>query len=301
MKHIRTIGILLHEGQSDIVNKNYIVWGMCRVWESRGFQINVIRGLDETIETDLLFPHINLTVIPTRYQTHIESHPCVVNRRVRDISKTLFSTQLVQPGDGYEGPVIVKTNRNCGGAPERRLAGGPALTRLEATDWWRRAWERLDTGAATRRVSRALAKAQALRSRHYPVFRSVRDVPPQVFDNRSLIVERFLPEQDAELYCVRSYVFFGNRAYNTLKKSPHPVVKGSAIVHREPAPIPDEIIHARRKLGFDYGKFDYVIHNGEPVLLDVNPTPTFAGRTLSDAQLRRVTDIADGLVEWTGA
>ena len=29
----------------------------------------------------------------------------------------------------------------------------------------------------------------------------------------------------------------------------------------------------RRELGFDYGRFDYVLHEGEVVLLDVNHTP----------------------------
>lgn len=301
MKQIRTIGILLHEEQPDITRKNFIVWGMCKVWESRGMRVNVFRGLDEAVEPDLLFPHINLTVVPTHYQKYIDSHPCVVNRRVCDISKTLFSAQLVKPEDQYEGPVIVKTNRNCGGAPEHRLSGGPALTRLEAASLWRRAWERFDTEAAAKRVSRALANAQALFSGHYPVFASVKDVPPEVFDNPELIVERFLPERDGELYCVRSYVFFGNRAYNVLKKGPNPIVKASAVVDREPAPIPDEIIEARRQLGFDYGKFDYVVHDGTPVLLDVNRTPTFAGKTLSSGQLQRAVDIAEGLAQWTTA
>jgi len=30
---------------------------------------------------------------------------------------------------------------------------------------------------------------------------------------------------------------------------------------------------ARRKLGFDYGKFDYVVHEGRAHLLDANRTP----------------------------
>lgn len=294
----RTIGILVHEAQPDIVNRSYIIWAMARVWASQGLQVRVIRGLDEAIETDLLFPHIDLTVVPERYQACIETHSCVINRHVRDISKTLISTQLVRRGDGYDGPVIVKTDQNSGGAPEARLSGETRLARLEATGWWRRTWERMVPEAATRRVDKALATARALRSTQYPIYPSVKDVPPAVFDNPHLVVERFLPERDGELYCVRSYVFFGDRGYNTLKKGPNPVVKGSTIVQREPVPIPDEIIEARRQLGFDYGKFDYVVSNDSPILLDVNHTPMLAGKMLSSGQLRRMANIAEGLSKW---
>src|SRR5213079_1238108 len=33
-----------------------------------------------------------------------------------------------------------------------------------------------------------------------------------------------------------------------------------------------EIVEARKRLNFDYGKFDYVLHEGRPVLLDTNKT-----------------------------
>ena len=33
-----------------------------------------------------------------------------------------------------------------------------------------------------------------------------------------------------------------------------------------------EIVELRKKMKFDYGKFDYVIHDGKVVLLDINKT-----------------------------
>ena len=38
--------------------------------------------------------------------------------------------------------------------------------------------------------------------------------------------------------------------------------------------MPDELRVVRAALGFDYGKFDFVLRNGKPILLDVNRTPT---------------------------
>jgi hypothetical protein len=42
-----------------------------------------------------------------------------------DISKLAISANLVGRGDAYAGPVIVKTNCNYGGVPERRLKPDP--------------------------------------------------------------------------------------------------------------------------------------------------------------------------------
>ena len=38
-------------------------------------------------------------------------------------------------------------------------------------------------------------------------------------------------------------------------------------------PVPEELRQTRRQLGFDYGKFDYGVVNGEVVLYDANRTP----------------------------
>jgi hypothetical protein len=47
----------------------------------------------------------------------------------------------------------------------------------------------------------------------------------------------------------------------------------------------------REALGFDYGKFDYVEHDGEPILLDANKTPTFRG----DPEAQRVRWLSSGI------
>ena len=58
---------------------------------------------------------------------------------------------------------------------------------------------------------------------------------------------------------------------------PHPIVNASTQVRVEPIEPDPEIARLRHQLGFDYGKFDYVIHGGNAVLLDTNKTTAAAG------------------------
>jgi hypothetical protein len=37
--------------------------------------------------------------------------------------------------------------------------------------------------------------------------------------------------------------------------------------------VPDEIRAERERMGFDYGKFDFVVNDGKAVLFDANRTP----------------------------
>jgi hypothetical protein len=55
----------------------------------------------------------------------------------------------------------------------------------------------------------------------------------------------------------------------------------------------------RARLGFDYGKFDFVIHEGQAVLLDANRTPT-AVRNLSTYQQRHAQSLAGGIGYFLG-
>jgi hypothetical protein len=299
MTGIRNIGILLHKAQATSRRNNSIVWAMQKAWESRGLRVHLLIGPCDVRSVDLLIPHLNLTVRPAEYQRCIDDHPLAVNRQVRDISKTVISQGLVRPGDGYKGPVIVKTNRNFGGRPETKLNRGRSLGPADVVRVWRRVWDRVRGGSARRDTLTVLSGAATLDPHEYPIFESVDEVPSDVFANPSLIVERFVPERDGGLYCLRSYVFFGARGYNYLKKSPHPIVKAARVVHREPAPVPDSILETRKRLGFDYGKFDYVIREGRAVLLDTNQTPTFAGKVVTGGQLERAAQLADGLAQWT--
>ena len=67
--------------------------------------------------------------------------------------------------------------------------------------------------------------------------------------------------------------------------SVHPLVKAGTSLRVERIEPHAEIVAWRETLEMDYGKLDYVIHEGEVVLLDVNKT-TGASRHLGAAELR---------------
>jgi len=174
---------------------------------------------------------------------------------VQDIRKTATSRYLVRPGDGWNGPVIVKTDLNSGGYPEYRSS----LTGLRS--------RRLVHGA-TRRLRGVPSSSD------YQVFGRVEDVPAALAENPELVVERFLPDIEDGFYHLHMYQFLGDGERCARLGSQEPVFKAAgssttASVVAEP--------HAaarawREKLGLDYGKIDYTVHEGEVILLDANKT-----------------------------
>jgi len=261
--------ILLHRKDSAWNFGNYLIEFVMREWETAGFTVRVIRGIRPRVEADLVIPHVDLTVIPEEYRDFFSTYSNVINRSVQDISKSRISSNIVGRNDAYAGPVIIKTDLNCGGLPER-LASSSRLER----------WKRL-SGA-----NRLLAKlrrrdlshhswksVQYLKPSDYPVFSSVDKVPEAIFRNRNLVVERFLPERYGSDFCVRYYYFLGSAGINLRFWSKDNVVKAATSFKVEEVPVPGELCEIRKRLGFDYGKFDYVLRDGQVVLFDVNRTP----------------------------
>lgn len=58
-------------------------------------------------------------------------------------------------------------------------------------------------------------------------------------------------------------------------------------------PCPKSCVFCANRLGFDYGKFDFVMHEGRAVLLDANKTPGRA-RNLSKIVAAGTANLADG-------
>ena len=117
------------------------------------------------------------------------------------------------------------------------------------------------------------------------------------------MIERFLPELEGGVYHTRVYQFLGNRWICLRMGSRSPIVKAqdSVSVERvEPHPSMDEW---RKKLNMDYGKLDYVLVDGEPVLLDANKTigasPSGMNQLISPEQVetnRRT--LAEGIYDY---
>ncbi|WP_135432437.1 hypothetical protein [Pseudotabrizicola sediminis] len=68
----------------------------------------------------------------------------------------------------------------------------------------------------------------------------------------------------------------------------HPLVRVKSIVSHEylDRPPPEPILRLREEMGFDFGKFDYVVHDGQAILLDANKTPSLVRSARSERVMR---------------
>jgi len=290
MPTIRSIAILFHERLRHAATTGYRIWSLVENWRARGIRVDAVYGTSREIDADLLIPHVDLSYTPDAYWNLIQRHPNVVNRRVRDIRKRTLSAILVQRDDAWDGPVIVKTNMNCRGLMDAWLDGGER-------------WRGLFGGGFTRRLVSlpgldALRFGSARTLGRYHIFERRRDVPPRVWNNPALVVERFVPElRDDGRYVLRNWTFFGSYEHTRLFVGPDPWVKGAnSEMLRVEVPPPEAIARARERIGLDYGKIDYVVHDGEPYLLDVSPAPGMTGRDMPGRQ-QRALRMSEGL-EW---
>lgn len=264
------VAIILHP-QDDLEQGRYFLLHLRRAWEDRGVRVQEVRDPHARADADLAVLHVDLTVIPPEYAALGARYPRCVNGRLLDISKRAISRQLVTPGDGYQGPVIVKTNMNCGGVKERALRGRPALA-TRAARWLR---------------GGAWAVKEVISTHRYEVFDHVFDVPPAVWSNPALVVERFLAERDGDANILRTWVFFGDRFTHFKWWSHKRVIKIASCFKRENAgEVPEELWQRRRELGVDFAKIDYGLVDGKVVLYDVNRTPTVGNAPIEDLRPR---------------
>ena len=224
-------------------SSHYLIKALFPHWARQGHNVLIRSDLEHLPPADVAFVHVDRTVVPDRYTEALARYPVVVNRRARDISKRTVSRNLLAPHDAWNGPVIVKTDRNARGTPEAahdvREGLGPTPLTL--------------TG--------------------YPIFDHKGLVPGYVWLDPSLVVERFLPEPDPDGFAVRMWTFLGDQERCTRYVGRSAIVKATDFVSRVPCEVPDAIRAERERLGFDYGKFDFVLHEGRHVLLDANATP----------------------------
>lgn len=270
--------VVLTGADDDFDGTLYFLKEFFPVWRDMGFHVEVHRGLSDPPPADLAVLHVDVTVIPEPYLALARRYPRTLNLRVRDISKRRVSTGVVRLGDGYEGPVMVKTNLNSAGMMELehtlRRGGFPRLVhRLrKLLPWYCRDY-----------------------LRRYRIFERRSEVPALAWINRDLVIERFQPERAGDEYCLRTWFFFGDQESNSLSYADEPVIKGRLVTRRETAvEVPAELRAIRRRLGFDYGKFDYSLIDGRPVLYDANRTPTWGGVS-SEALRAKLALMAEGV------
>jgi hypothetical protein len=239
----------------------FMVKGLFPHWAKAGHEVLVREGVSDLPDADAAFLHVDASVVPPEYLSALARYPVVINGRGTDIRKRIISRNLVHPGDDYRGPVIVKTDHNSGGIPE-------LLHNREA-----------------HRLGQPAGEPPRYMTGKYPIFASLAHVPPALAKDPALVIEKLRPERDARGFYVRFWVFLGRTERCFRYLSPHAVVKAADVLERVPVPVPDAIRARREELGLDYAKIDFVIHDGEPVLLDV----TDAQRSHRSQQRRACT------------
>jgi hypothetical protein len=274
--------LLVHARHEPFKHVPYVVHLLADEWRSRGIPVEVTDSLQRPLGPDVLvFPHFDLTVIPSPLADSLSRCARVINRAVTDISKRAISRQLVASPDEYDGEVIVKTDLNFGGWPEMRLLashGGEPAKQLEAA------------------AKLPWMVSGIVRCEQYPIYDNPRQVPRLVWDNPRLVVEKFLPEREGDLYALRQYVFFGDREINTRAISADPRVKSRGVVRREIlGSTPASVRAVRAELGFDYGKFDYVVNGDEVIVFDVNRTFTYDPDSKAGSATSLIMKLADGI------
>lgn len=193
---------------------------------------------------DAAILHVDMSLIPQDYLDLAAVYPRTINGTVSDIRKRHVSRNLVGRDDPWPGPVLVKSDLNCGGKPEARLA--------------RRAGQPLSSSVPD-----------------YQLFDHIAAVPDAVWTDPTRVVERYLPERRGAMNVLRVWSVLGDYERCTWYSAPETIVKGHNIGEFGPSEVPEVLRAERRRLGFDYGKFDFAIGPEGPVLYDANRTPAY--------------------------
>jgi len=277
--------LVIAPDQQQVLGGPYVLSKLIPVWESLGIRVRV-GSEQEGNQEDVAFLHVDLTLVPDDLMERAHRYREIINGRATDMSKRRVSRHLVERRGSWSGPVIVKTDLNYGGRSERaHAAGGSGPGRL---------------GRVRRRLPWTISGD--LKPAKYPVYPSKREVPLLVWLNGKLVVEEFRPERKGEFYCLRNWVFLGSREMTVRSWGRSPVLKAADIVdHEYDIEVPDELRRLREDLGFDFGKFDFVLNDGKVCLFDANRTPTVAQgppKPKADGERDRLAELAEGIFDW---
>ncbi|MFL6238634.1 MAG: hypothetical protein ACJ735_03940 [Actinomycetes bacterium] len=259
------IAILWHERQLAATIADYAIAWYANTWRAAGLDVVHVFGVDTHVPADVAIVHVDLSVVPDRYLDFARRYPVVLNGRLSDIRKSAYSDLRLSSRSEYAGHVIVKTNRNHGGRPERRLA------RLRALRQGPSRWQRRRTVQWTR--NRA----------PYHVYEHLDQVPRRYFADPRFIVERLVSEQQEGMFWTRYLNVLGDRLDSYRICADNPIVTGVLGLHAiESDP---RLVAYARTIGLEYGKIDYVVHDGTTHVLDINKTTGAGVRPLQEVFL----------------
>lgn len=260
---------------------SYLISRLAMIWQEQGHKITI--GPAKHLDGDIGILHMDRTWISDTLLPDNPQGRLLLNGSILDISKRRISSNLLEHDSSYIGPVIIKTNANYFGWPERSATSSRIMLQF---------YEKLMKNFSWRLTRQFLPG-------DYPVLDSLGDIPTWVWRRNDLVVEKFLPEIEGDEFALRVWVFFGDKEYGARMFSRNPVVKAKGITRYEYIyDVPDSLRKVRDKLGINFGKFDYVIVNGEAILLDVNKTPTVAAPNPPNTNSPNIISLASGLMHF---
>jgi hypothetical protein len=283
--------VLTHRHDPGIERENWLIRILMPLWREMGLRVTVQRGPARLARprAKVAVNHVSLTVTPSSYLRYFRRFPTVINGALTDTSKSRYC-EMLSPAAEYEGAVLLKTNLNYGGSSELHSLRRRRIAR--SLERWRTRFRKL---AARRRSF--WSDAVYLTSHDYPIFAHPSLVPVEAWSNPNLVIQKFQPEMDSTgLYRLRWWYVLGDRGFHALVTANQPVVKGTNLLSRQVTShaTPPALERLRKAMHIDYGRIDYVMIDGEPVVFDINRTPIGSPDTVS-AYAAQWRDLAQGI------
>jgi hypothetical protein len=239
------------------IQRIHLIKVLAGIWRERGDVVSF--GQTVPHECDGVIAHTDYSLVHPDFFAGLEPGSRIINGGARDIRKSVVSDMLLSPESDWDGPVMIKTDANAHAGEEYAYHG-------------------LDLARLAKIFAARLVPWQwvgELPFRRYPILPRLADVPDWVWRDKNLVVDRFLPEIDENYYVLRLWMFFGDQEYCMKVRGELPQVKSRKLVSVELVEdVPDEVRAAREKHKLDFGKIDFVMHEGRALVFDVNKTPT---------------------------
>ena len=194
--------------------------------------------------------HVDLSVVPKRYAAWAATssdNQIIWNARINDIRKSRVSSHLLSRQDNWDGPVILKTECNCGARPE-----GALKSPLKKQTW-------RDAGNPE--------------NQDYVVKDSMSEVPCWAWNSPHWVVERYFGAVEAEKSIWNLTILGGELELVRFTADSQNDYEQSQFDHWNFEQVDDELRKIVDGLSIEYGRLDLLKINGAWVLLDVNKTP----------------------------
>lgn len=253
------LAVIHHDKAGEWMHGAYFVELLSLCWKRLGIETVHTAGTRRLPAADAALLHVDMSRVPHRFAREaLKAYPLVLNARILDIRKRNLPGRdhLVASRSDRCGPVILKTNLNRSAGPEQLL------------------WSRGTQGLPWLERWHLYRASKVKRKSLYRVYPGPDSVPRKYWRNRDYVIERFLPEREGDLHVLRYAFFLGGVTLGFKGLSRDPVFRlAGQVGPSQPLPaVPPEVLAYRERIGLDYGRIDYVEHEGKPVILDVNKT-----------------------------